>query len=229
MTTAANGRRLSLHPPGLSRSRVTLAVEPRRGSARAGHSAFCVTPNGSRSLARRARGRAQGNEAAWPGGFAGCDCRPGYGVQEPTFPHDRERCIFALMALQFSVSRVRRRVDAFASGGIVLTDVARYIEDRVAVDAYSFDQCIDLRSAELLDDAEVVRRAVFEERDHQRLGPLPPTAVVATPGTALEAAARAIASAMAEKGVPIAVFHTLVQAEGWLERRRIEASGSSGA
>lgn len=127
------------------------------------------------------------------------------------------------MALHFSVSRARRRVDAFGSGGIAPADVARYIEDRIAAGVYGFDQCIDVRSAELTADAETMRRTVFEERDFQKLGPLPPTAVVATPGTPVDEAARWIVAALAANGAPIAVFSTLVQAEAWLEKTRDES------
>ncbi len=126
------------------------------------------------------------------------------------------------MALHFSVSRARRRVDAFGTGVIALADVTRYIEDRVAAGAYSFDQCVDLRAAEFAADAATLQRTVREERNLLKAGPLPPTALVATVGTPTHETARAIAASFSAEGVPIAVFSTLVQAEVWLEKTRDE-------
>jgi hypothetical protein len=124
------------------------------------------------------------------------------------------------MGIQFAVSRARRRVDAFGSGPIGTGDVARYIQERVASDVYGFDQIVDLRAAEFLADAAAVRRAVLEERQQRQLGPVPHTALVATPGTPTHGTASELAASFSADGASVAVFSTLVRAEVWLEHTR---------
>jgi hypothetical protein len=124
-----------------------------------------------------------------------------------------------------TVDHQNRRVTCVGSGVVTFNDIALYIADRIQQDAYDYAQLIDAREVTVdFPPGESVYAHLIATRRDLKTGAMPPTAIVATQGTASFGYARQIATHLGFAKMTIEVFTNQVDAESWLARKEKPAS-----
>jgi hypothetical protein len=124
-----------------------------------------------------------------------------------------------------TVDHQHRRVTCVASGVVTFNDVALYITDRIQQGAYHYAQLIDARDVTIdFPPGESVYAHLMATRRELKTGAMPPTAIIATQGTANFGYARQIATHLGFAKIKIEVFTNPADAETWLARTETRAS-----
>jgi len=122
------------------------------------------------------------------------------------------------------VDHQNRRVTCVGSGVVTMSDIALYITDRITQGAYDYAQLIDAREVTIdFPPGESVYAHLMATRRELKTGAMPPTAIVATQGTANFGYARQIATQLGFAKMPIEVFTNQADAESWLARTETKA------
>ena len=123
------------------------------------------------------------------------------------------------MPYTLKIDHQNRRVTCVGSGVVTMSDIARYINDRITQGAYDYPQLIDARDVTVdFPSGESVYAHLMATRRELKTGALPPTAIVATQGTANFGYARQVATQLGFAKMPIEVFTNQADAESWLAR-----------
>ncbi len=130
------------------------------------------------------------------------------------------------MPYSLTVDQQNRRVTCVASGVVTFNDIALYIADRIQQGAYDYAQLIDARDVTIdFPPGESVYAHLMATRRDMKIGAtFPPTAIVATHGTANFGYARQIATQLGFAKMPIEVFTNQADAESWLARKEKQPS-----
>lgn len=123
------------------------------------------------------------------------------------------------MPYTLKIDHQNRRVTCVGSGVVTISDIALYIADRITEGAYDYAQLIDAREVTVdFPPGESVYAHLMATRRELKTGALPPTALVATQGTANFGYARQIATQLGFAKMTIEVFTNLADAESWLAK-----------
>lgn len=123
------------------------------------------------------------------------------------------------MPIVFTIDHRARRVTAVVEGTLTLTDLERYVADRLAAGLYDYDQVIDVGASEVRVGPSEILATVLPNRLALRGGIIPLTALVASTPANLAAAGELAARFRAVRA-NVAIFETLDEARAWLTTQR---------
>ena len=124
------------------------------------------------------------------------------------------------MPVAYSVDHRRQRVHAVASGAVNLADLSAYIAARVKDGVYDYDQLLDVSNAAIDVPSHDILTMVRQARVHLATKPIPFTAIVATPGTAMYGLARQLATLFDFDGASVHIASSVEAAIAWLDEMR---------
>ncbi len=120
------------------------------------------------------------------------------------------------MAITFVVDHQRRRVSTRAEGALTFADIAAHADAQLQARPPSYAELFDATGATLAITVAGVRSLVLRAGRVRPGGPLGPTAIVATVPVVF-GLARMYSLLCDGVGVRVGVFHSVAEAEAWLD------------
>lgn len=101
-----------------------------------------------------------------------------------------------------------------------LADLSAYIAARVKDGVYDYDQLLDVSNAAIDVPSHDILTMVRQARVHLAKKPIPFTAIVATPGTAMYGLSRQLATLFDFDGASVHIANSVDAAMAWLDEMR---------